>query len=163
MMRRQLARVRRREERGRSAMDSNTLGDRNPPRRSGLNVLLLACAATLVLSLIPGASLLLYPIRLFVTFVHESSHPLVAGLTGGQVLEIRIEPYASGDTLTAGGLGPLIVMAGYLGATASGAWLLAVGRTKGPERVAVTVVAMNAGRAPPLLLKPGHNPVGLLW
>lgn len=98
------------------------------PSRSALKTLLLASALTAVLWFVPLASLALYPLRLFVTFIHEGSHALVAIITGGVVYKIVVLPDASGYTLTAGGWGILIVMAGYLGAAAYGAGMLALAR-----------------------------------
>jgi hypothetical protein len=133
------------------------------PSRSGLNALLIACAVTVALSFIPFASIVLYPIRLFVTFVHESSHALVAIVTGGSVSEIVIHPDASGYTLTSGGYEPLIATAGYLGATAFGAWLLALGRTPGHARFALLAAASIAGGATVLFVRPWDNLFGFCW
>lgn len=102
------------------------------PTRTGLNALLLACALSVALWFVPLASFALYPLRLFVTFIHEGSHALAALLTGGEVFKIVIQPDASGYTLTSGGWGALIVMAGYLGATTYGAVLLTLARR--PQR-----------------------------
>ena len=98
------------------------------PPRSALKTLLLACAVTVALWFVPVASLALYPVRLFVTFIHEGSHALTAFLTGGQAYRIVVQPDASGYTMTVGGWQILIVMAGYLGATAYGAGMLALAR-----------------------------------
>jgi hypothetical protein len=98
-----------------------------------------------------------------VTFVHESSHALVAILTGGSVSEIVIHPNASGYTLTAGGFEPLIATAGYLGATAFGAWLLALGRTPGHARFALLVAAAISGGATILFVRPWDNLFGFFW
>lgn len=98
------------------------------PTRSALNTLLLACAVTVALWFVPVASFALYPLRLFVTFIHEGSHALMAFLTGGVASQIVVQPDASGYTLASGGWQILIVMAGYLGATAYGAGMLALAR-----------------------------------
>ncbi len=113
-----------------------------PPSRSALGQLLLASALSVVVSFIPLASLLLYPLRLFVTFIHEGSHALAATLTGGQAHQIQVMPDASGVTLTSGGFGPLIVMAGYVGASAYGAAMLALARHPGAAR---TVLGLSGG------------------
>ena len=55
-----------------------------------LLLLLLATAITLVLWFLPLAEYLVYPIRLFVTFIHESSHALVAVITGWSVQSLTI-------------------------------------------------------------------------
>ncbi len=64
-----------------------------------------------------------YPVRLFVTFVHEAGHALAALLTGGQVQSFTVSPDGSGYAITAGGNESLILPAGYLGAALFGALL----------------------------------------
>jgi len=66
---------------------------------------------------------LLWPVRLFVTFVHEAGHSLAALLTGGQVLEFTVSPNGSGLATTTGGDPALILPAGYLGAALFGSAL----------------------------------------
>jgi hypothetical protein len=91
---------------------------------------LLAGAALLSVALayIPGAHLALYPLRLFVTFVHEGGHALATVLTGGQVQYVTVSPDGSGLTMSLGGIFALISMAGYVGATAFGAFCLQLSR-----------------------------------
>ncbi len=105
------------------------------PSRSALGSLLLACALTVALWFVPVASFALYPLRLFVTFIHEGSHALAAVLTGGVATQIMVQPDASGYTLTQGGWQIPIVMAGYLGATAYGALMLTLARRPGAARM----------------------------
>ena len=109
------------------------------PSRSALGSLLLACGLTVALWFVPVASTLLYPLRLFVTFIHEGSHALTAFLTGGMAERIVVQPDASGYTVTQGGWPILIVMAGYLGATAYGAAMLALARRPGMARMILGV------------------------
>ena len=104
------------------------------PSRSALTTLLLASALTAALWFVPLASLALYPLRLFVTFIHEGSHALTAIVTGGVVYKIVVLPDASGYTLTGGGWGILIVMAGYLGAASYGSGMLALARRPNSAR-----------------------------
>lgn len=66
---------------------------------------------------------LLWPVRLFVTFVHEAGHSLAALITGGEVIGFTISPNGSGLARTAGGYPALILPAGYLGATLFGSLL----------------------------------------
>lgn len=66
-----------------------------------LLLLLLATVITLVLWFIPLAEYLVYPIRLFVTFIHESSHALIAVLTGGSVQSLTISMDGSGVVYSA--------------------------------------------------------------
>ena len=105
------------------------------PSRSALGRLLLASALSVVISLVPVLSLALYPLRLFVTFIHEGSHALATVLTGGQVSQIAVQPDASGVTYSLGGFEPIIVMAGYIGAATYGAAMLALARRPGTARL----------------------------
>ncbi len=66
---------------------------------------------------------LLWPVRLFVTFVHEAGHSLAALITGGEILGFTISPNGSGLARTAGGYPALILPAGYLGAALFGSLL----------------------------------------
>ncbi len=109
------------------------------PTRSALKTLLLACVVTVALWFVPVASFALYPLRLFVTFIHEGSHALTAFLTGGQAYRIVVQSDASGYTMTRGGWEIFIVMAGYLGATAYGAGMLALARRPSTARAILGV------------------------
>jgi len=94
----------------------------------------IAVAVSLAISLTPWAPLLLYPFKLFTTWVHESSHALVTVLVGGRVRSITIEPDTSGLTqslLPAGRLARgLVASAGYLGAAIVGCLLMASTRVE---------------------------------
>ena len=93
-------------------------------------LLIFATLITVILNFVPYAEFLLYPIRLFVTFVHESGHALAAIATGGDVMSVRINPDGSGLTMTR--QSPfwawLTLSGGYLGTAVFGAILLQVGR-----------------------------------
>jgi hypothetical protein len=94
--------------------------------RHNLLYILLAVLASVVLSHIPLLELAVFPFRLMATFVHESSHALVATLTGGQVEGMAIYSNLSGLTLVRGGAALLIDSAGYVGTALCGAVLLLV-------------------------------------
>ena len=93
-----------------------------------LYLILLASVITLLLWwVVPFGEYIVYPIRLFVTFIHESSHALVAVVTGGSVQSLTISTDASGVVYSApsGLIGGLLTSsAGYLGTTAFGVLLL---------------------------------------
>jgi hypothetical protein len=97
---------------------------RNVRTPEGVHALLLASGATLILWFAPYAEVIVYPLRLFVTLVHESAHALAALATGGSIAYIRIQPDGSGVTATRGGLVPIISGAGYVGAVLYGGVLL---------------------------------------
>jgi hypothetical protein len=92
-----------------------------------MKLLLVATLATIVLWFIPYAEYLVYPIRLFVTFVHESGHAIVALITGGAVQSLTISADGSGVVYSApsGMLGALLTSsAGYLSTTFFGVLML---------------------------------------
>jgi len=89
--------------------------------------LLIAATISVLLWFIPYAEVLTYPFRIFVTFIHEGGHAIVALLTGNSVAALNVAPNASGETYsTSGGLISqfLISSAGYVGAMAFGGLLL---------------------------------------
>ena len=90
-------------------------------------LLLIATIITIALWFIPFADYLVYPIRLFVTFIHESSHALISFITGGSVSSWTISSDGSGVVYSApsGFIGQILTSsAGYLGTTAFGVLLL---------------------------------------
>jgi hypothetical protein len=93
-----------------------------------------AVAVSLVVSLTPWAQFLLYPFKLFTTWVHECGHALMTVLVGGQVTSITIEPDTSGLTrslVPAGRVaGALVTSSGYLGAALVGCVLMAATRVE---------------------------------
>jgi hypothetical protein len=99
---------------------------------SGRRILVVATLITFALWFVPYSNYILYPIRLFVTFVHESGHALAATLTGGSVDYIRIFGDGSGVTYTR--TSPvwtwLVLSGGYLGAALFGSVMLHVGRLR---------------------------------
>ncbi len=101
-------------------------------RTSRRRMLLGALALVLVMMWIPYSQFILYPVRLFVTLVHESGHALVATLTGSQVNGIRLNPNTSGVTMIRATWWAewFINPAGYLGAAFFGAMLLQLARIR---------------------------------
>jgi hypothetical protein len=89
----------------------------------------VAVAISLAVSLTPWAQVLLYPFKLFTTWVHESSHALMTVLVGGRVTSIAIEPDTSGVTQSLVPVGRvargLVASSGYLGASVVGCLLIA--------------------------------------
>ena len=63
----------------------------------------------------------LYPLQILVVFFHESSHALMAILTGGEVMEMQIDYMQGGHVLSRGGSRFLTLSAGYLGSLGWGA------------------------------------------
>lgn len=92
-------------------------------RNASLIWLILATVATLMLMALPLASVVTFPIRMFVTFIHEGAHALAALLSGYPVIRMTVHWDGSGLTLT-GGQNWFVAGAGYLGTMLFGVWLL---------------------------------------
>lgn len=71
--------------------------------------------------------LVLYPVTLMVTFLHEFGHALGALLTGGSVEGLQVSPDGSGYTLTRGGSRAVVLMGGYLGSAVLGNVMFHIG------------------------------------
>lgn len=93
-----------------------------------------AVAVSLVVSLTPWAGILLYPFKLFTTWIHECGHAVMTVLVGGRVTSITIEPDTSGLTQSLVPVGRvargLVASSGYLGAAAVGCLLMAATRVE---------------------------------
>ena len=102
-------------------------------------LLLIATLLTIALWFIPYADYLVYPIRLFVTFIHESSHAIIALLTGGSVQSLTIAADGSGVvySVPSGFFGQIFTSsAGYLGTTAFGVVMLyLIRRAVSPQKI----------------------------
>jgi hypothetical protein len=92
-------------------------------RRTALMVTFGALAIVYALWNVEQLSFLVYPFRLFVTYVHEAGHSLAALLSGGEIRGFEVYANGSGLARTAGGSRFLILPAGYLGAAFFGALL----------------------------------------
>ncbi|KAI9509126.1 peptidase M50B-like-domain-containing protein [Russula earlei] len=69
---------------------------------------------------IPGARLLINPLKLFAIGWHELCHAILAVLTGGTITRMSIDPTLGGFTTVQGGHPPSILCAGYVGSTVLG-------------------------------------------
>jgi hypothetical protein len=106
--------------------------------RNSFKLLVFASLLTLILWFIPFAGVITYPIRLFVTFIHEIGHALAALATFGAVNRVSLDWSGSGVTFTQGGLGLLISSAGYLTTTLYGsALLLLLRRERNARKAAI--------------------------
>ena len=116
------------------------------PRRSSDYWLWIAAALSLGISLTRWGPLVLYPFKLFTTWVHECGHALMTLFVGGSVSSIAIEPNTSGITrslIPQGRIAQgLVASAGYLGASLVGCVLMsATRRKKGAQTILWTIGA----------------------
>lgn len=89
--------------------------------------LLLALGAFVVAFLLWQSNVLsplVYPLRLFVTFIHELGHGVAAISTGGEFVRFEVKSTGAGLAYSRGGIRPVIIAAGYLGTALFGATLL---------------------------------------
>lgn len=113
---------------------------RSPWKTRGL--LLLAVGLVILGMILPFGFVLTYPARLFNTFIHETGHAVMAVLTGGEVVELRVNLDTSGQVLSRGSGRILTSSAGYLSTTLTGAALLLAGRRRSWARPAL--IALGA-------------------
>jgi len=73
---------------------------------------------------------IMYPLRLFVTFLHEFGHAFGALITGGDVLGFVVNEDGSGVTTTRGGVRSIVIMGGYIGSAIFGNLLFYIGARK---------------------------------
>ncbi|MBK8285039.1 MAG: M50 family metallopeptidase [Ahniella sp.] len=94
---------------------------------------------------VPWLGWLVYPFRLFGTFIHELSHGLAAMVTGGEFLRFRVEPDLSGVATSAGGWRWVVASAGYVGSAVFGGLLLAIhARLLGARALLIGLAVMFA-------------------
>jgi hypothetical protein len=89
----------------------------------GKKLIRLAVALAIYLALryaVPYGGMALFPVALFVTYLHELGHAFFALVTGGTVHGIQINPNGSGYALINGGFGPLVYAGGYIGSAIFG-------------------------------------------
>jgi len=85
-----------------------------------------------------------YPMKVFVVFLHEISHGMAAVATGGSIQRITLSPYLGGACYCPGGNAFITLSAGYLGSLAWGAAILEGGRRAGRHAGRV-VAGLGAG------------------
>src|ERR1051326_4329094 len=129
-------------------------------RRDTRGLLLLASLLTLGLWFVPYSDYLLYPLRLFITFIHESGHALAAIISGGSVESLHVDPSGSGGTWTRvlPILALLTLSAGYLGTTIFGALMLQVGRFTRWHNAGRVALYIAAGWILLITVLWAHNP-----
>ena len=109
----------------------NAAGIASPAsERTNSAPLLWATVVTLGLWFLPYSNFLLYPLRIFVTFIHESGHALAGVLTGVGVGSLHVHPEGSGVTWVGQSVvwDWVTISGGYVGAAVFGALLLQASR-----------------------------------
>ncbi len=109
--------------------------------RGSLRPLLLP-ALLAVLAYAFWNTVLVYPLKVFVVFLHEVSHGLAAVATGGRIVRIELSPQEGGLCLTQGGSRFLTLSAGYLGSLLWGAAFLILGFRSRAQRGIVLLLGI---------------------
>lgn len=86
--------------------------------------------------------IILYPITLLVTFLHEFGHAFGAAITGGSIKGMQINSDGSGVTTTLGGSAAVTLLGGYIGSALFGNLLFYIG-AKLPRFHRVTLVFLG--------------------
>lgn len=109
------------------------------PKRDVAFALLAFCIAFVLWQFSPLVAVV-YPLRLFVTSVHELGHGMAAVLTGGEFVRFEVQSNGAGLAYSRGGIHEVIIAAGYMGTAIFGAVLLYTSnRVRRPEIVAVAL------------------------
>ena len=82
-------------------------------RRRALFIAMVALVVTYFMWNIPQLDMLMYPLRLFVTYVHEAGHAIMVLLTGGSIEEFVVSSDGSGHVVSLGGTRWMVAPAGY--------------------------------------------------
>ncbi len=120
------------------ALAHSTLGHRD-------RGIVLALLVSLLLWQLPYGGFVLYPFKLFATWIHEMSHGLTMLLSGAGFASLDIYPDTSGIAHALRGTSQLgralIASSGYMGASLLGATLIVVAHRARWARVALAVLA----------------------
>ncbi len=80
-----------------------------------------------------------YPLQVFVVFLHEISHGIAAIATGGSIQRITLSPRLGGACYCPGGNAFVTLSAGYLGSLLWGGAILEAGRRAGSRASRITL------------------------
>ncbi|MFL6214348.1 MAG: M50 family metallopeptidase [Blastocatellia bacterium] len=106
--------------------------------KESFRLLVLASLLTLALWFIPFAGVITWPIRQFVTLLHEAGHALAALATFGDVRRVTLDWSGGGKTQFVGGSTLIVASAGYLSTILYGsALLLLLRRPRNARRAAI--------------------------
>lgn len=104
-----------------------------------LLILVFGTATAVVLPHIPFAGILVWPLRILTTLIHEGSHGLMTLLTGGGIDSVVIRSDGSGTLTSYGGVRALILFAGYLGTSLFGFLLFTSATSINVARILLSV------------------------
>ncbi len=119
--------------------------------------LVIALLVSLVLWNLPFGGLLLYPFKLFATWLHELSHGVVMLVTGAGFDHLEIYRDTSGLAYArygvSGPAGAAIASAGYMGAPLFGAVFLVLGQTRRGARSVLAALGLMLALSAALFIR----------
>lgn len=83
-----------------------------------------------------------YPLKFFVTSVHESFHGLAIIITGGEIETIKLNINGSGSITRYGGIDLLISPAGYIGTALIGALFILASRRRMYSEILISICSI---------------------
>jgi len=98
---------------------------------------LIVFACTIVINTVFWRTVLMKPMKLIGTFVHEMGHATACWMTGGDVKAIEVYANEGGVTKYVGGWRWFIIPAGYVGGSFWGAVMIVLSAT----RISATIIA----------------------
>jgi hypothetical protein len=115
-------------------------------RRSLLTRLLTVTVIYLILKFLGGSMgrMVLYPVTMLVTFLHEFGHAFFGIVSGGHVESLSVNPDGSGLTTTVGGSPALVMIGGYLGSAIFGNLLFYIGARGNARWSQLTLILLAA-------------------
>ncbi|MCG9894436.1 MAG: M50 family metallopeptidase [Fimbriimonadaceae bacterium] len=128
-------------------------------RRRGL--LLMAAGLSVLMWLVPFGGLLLYPLLLLNTHLHELFHAVAGIAGGGSVDRILVNADGSGLALVRGGPILVVASAGYVGTAVLGGLLILGSRSELASRTWLKVLAVGLAGSMVFLVR--GDLVGLLF
>lgn len=111
-------------------------------KKQNFGIIIISGILSIIISKLPFGNFVLFPFSMFVTYLHESSHGLAAILTGGKLLSFTMQMDTSGLAYTQGGIGFIIVSAGYLGSAIWGNLLLIASIKKLKGKIILSILSL---------------------
>ena len=122
-------------------------------RRLNIGIILIFVAVTLLWN-----TPVVYPLKIFVVFMHEISHGIAAMATGGQIEEIVVVSQEGGHAITRGGSPFWTLTAGYLGSLVWGGLILLLAARARLDKTLSVILGLGMIAVSILYLR---NPFGL--